>query len=121
MVHASDLQHLSITGRYAFALACVERLCAEWAVDDRFVLTEIDAHWQATEIPLACHWFDQHPFPRHAKDFAGKVGSTHLSEDQIQSLYHALDEARMVVCRSCYAAASDNDSMQSVLNVVGVL
>jgi hypothetical protein len=55
MVHARDLHHLSIRGRYAFGLACVEALCAAWAVDDPFVSDEIDAHWQAAEIRLACH------------------------------------------------------------------
>lgn len=121
MVHAGDLQHLSIRGRYAFGLACVEALCEAWAVDDPFVLDEIDAHWQAGEIRLACHWFEVHSFPRYAEDFVARLRPGRLSADRAQSLFHALDETRMVICGSCYAAASDSDSMKSVLNVAGVL
>jgi hypothetical protein len=121
MVHASDLRHLSITGRYAYALACIENLCAAWDIDEPFVLEEVNEHWQATEIPLACHWFDEHRFPHEIEDFANKLESAQLSSDQVQSLYHAFEEMRMVICRSCYAAAGDEYSMESVLNVAGIL
>jgi hypothetical protein len=121
MVHASDLCHLSITGRYAFALACLEQLCAAWRVDDPFVLGEIDAHWQATEIPKVCRWFDTYPFPGRLEKFTAQLRPGGLSADQVQSLYHAFREARMVSCVSCYAANNDAGSMQALLNVVGVL
>ena len=121
MVHASDLHHLSITGRYAYALACVKQLCAAWDIDDPYIHYEIEAHWQATEIPLACHWFDKHPFPHKIEEFAAMLGPGRMSSDQMQAIYHALGETRMVICQSCYAAAGDTYSMESVLNVVGIL
>jgi hypothetical protein len=121
MVHAIDLRPLSLRGRYAFALACIEHLCAAWAVDDPLVTAEVEAHWGALDARMACHWFDQHPFARSPEVFAAAVPPGRLSADQVDALHHALGEARMVVCGSCYAAASDEGSMQSVLNVVGVL
>jgi hypothetical protein len=121
MVHASDLRPLSITGRYAYALACIEQLCDAWDITDPFVWAEIDAHWQATEIKVACHWFDKHPVPRSPEEFRSRLRGETLSEDQVQALHHAFHEARMVCCGSCYAAPNEVQSMQSVLNVVGVL
>src|SRR5205807_10381016 len=106
---------LSIIGRYAYALACIERLCAEWAIDDPFIREEIDSHWQASEMPLACHWFDKHPFPRKIEAFVAKLQPDRMSTDQVQALYDAYDDMRMVICRSCYAAWGDAYSMESVL------
>jgi hypothetical protein len=121
MVHDSDLRRLSMRGRYAYALACVERLCSAWSVADPYVLGEVAAHWEALEAKWACHWFDGHPLPRDVEEFAAKLTAGGLTADRVQSLHHALHEARLVIARSCYAAASDTDSMQSVLNVVGIL
>ncbi len=120
MVHDSDLRLLSMRGRYAYALACAERLCTEWAVADPYILGEVAAHWQALDAKWACLWFDKHLLPRNVEEFAALTAGS-LSVDRIQSLHHALYEVQMVIGRSCYAAASDTDSMQSVLNVVGIL
>lgn len=121
MVQAGDLRHLSITGRYAFGLACVEALCAAWGVDDPFVLGEIDAHWGAAEIRLACHWFDAHPFPTGPEEFAARMRPGILLADRVADLFDVFHETRMVICGSCYAAANDDGSMSSVLAVVAVL
>jgi hypothetical protein len=121
MVQAGDLRHLSITGRYAFGLACVEALCEAWAVDDPFVRGEIDAQWGAAEIRLACHWFDAHPFPRDGEAFAARLRPGRLSADRAAALFAAFRETRMVICGSCYAAADDAGSMGSILAVAGVL
>jgi hypothetical protein len=121
MVHASDLRSLSITGRYAYALACVERLCRAWNVDGAFVLAEIDAHWQLTEMKLGCHWLDKHPFPQCPGELEALLVGRQLTGDQVQALHHAFVEARYVYGGSCYCAANDDQSMRSVLNVVGVL
>jgi hypothetical protein len=120
MVQDSDLRLLSKNGRYAYALACIERLCGAWGVDDPFVQGEVAAHWRALEAKWPCEWLEEHLLPRDVAAFAARVGGP-LSADQVQSLHHALDEARAVIGRSCYAAVSDTWSMQSVLNVVGIL
>jgi hypothetical protein len=121
MVHDSDLRRLSITGRYAYALACVERVCAAWGVDHPYIRAEVDAHWQALEAKFPCSWFEAHLLPRDVEEFAAELGLHELSDDQVQGLHHLLDEARAVILRSCWCAASDTWSMQSVLNVAGVL
>jgi hypothetical protein len=121
MVQAGDLRHLSITGRYAFGLACVEALCVAWGVDDPFVLGEIDAHWGAAEVRLACHWFDAHDFPRDAVAFAARMRPDALPADRVADLFDAFHETRMVICGSCYAAADDDGSMASTLAVTSVL
>jgi hypothetical protein len=108
-------------GRYAYALACVERMRDAWAVTDPFLCSEVEAHWQALEAKWPCNWFEEHPFPRDVEDFAALLRPHALSADQVQSLHHAIDETRRVILRSCWAAASDTWSMQSVLSVVGVL
>ena len=121
MVQASDLRHLSLIGRYAFALACVEAVCAAWAVDDPFVLGEIDAHWEAAEMRFACHWFDTHDFPLDTEEFATRLRPGQLSADQAESLFEAFHETQMVICGSCYSAMKDDGSISSVLRVAGVL
>ena len=121
MFQASDLRHLSLTGRFAYALACIDALCAAWAVDDPFVLAEIDAHWGAAEMSLACHWFDKHPFPRDAEEFGARLRPDRLTADQSAALFDAFWSAQDVICGSCYAAMNDEGSMDSVLTVAGVL
>jgi hypothetical protein len=121
MIHASDLGHLSLRGRYAYALACVEALSAAWGVDDPYILAEIDAHWQAAEVELVCHWLDDHELPWPLSNFAARVRPGGLTADRVQSLYHALSSTRSVFDGSCWAAADDPGSMQAVLNVVGIL
>jgi hypothetical protein len=121
VVHASDLAHLSLRGRYAFALACVEALCSAWEVDDPYIQGEIDAHWQAAQVELVCHWFDAHPFPWPVANFAARLRAGGLTVDRVQSLHHALCDTRFVLGGSCYAAADDPGSMQAVLDVVGIL
>jgi hypothetical protein len=120
-VHDSDLRQLSKNGRYAYALACVERLCDAWGVADPLVRGAVAAQWRAMEAQWPCLWLEEYPLPRDVPEFAASVGADTLSADQVQSLHHALDEARAVIGRSCYAAVSDTWSMQSVLNVVGIL
>lgn len=121
MIQASDLRPLSMRGRYAYALACVESLCTAWSVTDPHILGVVADHWQALEVKWACHWFEEHSLARDVESFAGGGTAGLLSGDQVQSLHHALHEVRLVIGRSCYAAASDTDSMESVLNVVGIL
>ena len=121
VVHASDLRSLSVRGRYAYGLACVERLCGAWGIDDPFVRGEIDAHWGVLDIRLGCHWFDAHPFPQDESEMRAAMRAPGLSSDQLESLHHAFEEARQVFSSSCYAAASDGGSMRAALNVVGIL
>src|SRR5437763_741894 len=121
MVHASDLRPLSVRGRYAYALACVERLCEAWEIDDPFIRDEVEAHWNVLDARLGCHWFDAHPFPRDEAELRAAMRGPAPPDDRLESLYHAFDEARQVFCGSCYAAASDGGSMRAALNVVGVL
>ena len=121
MVHDSDLRALSKNGRFAYALACVERLCDAWGIPEGEACAEVTAQWLAMEAEWPCLWLDGHRLPREVAEFAAELGDTSLSADQVQSLHHALCEARAVIGRSCYAAVSDIYSMQSVLNVVGIL
>jgi hypothetical protein len=122
MIRASDLRPLSITGRYAYALTCVERLCAAWNIGDPYVRAEIDAHWQATEIKLACHWFDEHPFPRSPEQFRSRLSSVaERSDEQIQALHQAFYWARRVCLESCYCGLIDNQSLEPALRVARIL
>jgi hypothetical protein len=121
MVHDSDLRTLSKNGRFAYALACVERLCDAWGVFEGKVRAGVAAQWLAMEAKWPCLWLEGHRLPREVADFAAGLGGASLSADQVQSLHHALWEAQAVIGRSCYEAVSDVYSMQSVLNVVGIL
>ncbi len=120
-MHDSDLRPLSKNGRYAYALACVERLCDAWGLADPFVRGTVAAQWQAMEAEWPCLWLNEHRLPLEVADFAAKLSFGAFSPDQVQSLHHALRERQDVIGRSCYAAVSDTASMQSVLNVVGIL
>jgi hypothetical protein len=70
---------------------------------------------------VAVHLVRRPPVLAGCRGVRPEIRPGSLSPDRAPSLHHALDEARRVVCQSCYAAASDTDSMQSVLSVVGVL
>ncbi len=121
MAHASTFRELSIRGRYAFALVCVQRLCDSFGLGDGFVRQEIEAHWDMLAERYGCHWFDSHPYPEQYEDFVSHAGPGRIDDDQMQSLFHALSATRWVICGSCYAALSDIGSMCSLLEVVGVL
>jgi hypothetical protein len=101
VLHASDLRPLSVRGRYAYARACVERLCEEWGIDDPFIRGQADARWGALDVRQACHWFEAHPLPRDETELRAAVTAPALSADRLESLYHAFDETRQVIGSSC--------------------
>src|SRR5437588_5870120 len=98
MIHAHDLEPLSIIGRYAFSLTCIELMCKSWNVRDLFVWDLIDAHWTLTTKTALSDgrqgydwWEETDDFAPHTPELLGaRLGATSLSGDQIQALHHAI-------------------------------
>jgi hypothetical protein len=129
MIQAHDLEPLSIIGRYAFSLSCIEQLCQAWDIHDPFVWDMIDTHWTLTTKLLlndgrtGYNWWDE------TDDFApptpvllgSRIGSSFLSSDQIQSLFHGIYELRMLASADMYCQPESYRSMTHALNIVGIL
>lgn len=119
-LHASSFRHLSIIGRYAYALACVTSLCKSWRLDTDAILSSLREHWSVIDMRSStCRWFDNHPLGEFYA-FC-ETYSLDPKSDRVQSFHHGFDEARMVICGSCYCAPRDGASMMSLLNVVGIM
>jgi hypothetical protein len=129
-MHASDVEPLNVIERYAFALACIERLCHSWGVvDEPFVRAVIDAHWTLTtkkvlsNSRVGYNWFDEtREFdPRTPEEFAARVRPGSLSADQVQALHHAIGELRALAGGDMYCQAESFRSLAPALNVAGIL
>lgn len=131
-MHASDLEPLNIFERYAFTLACIERLCRAWEVmDEPFVAEMITAHWGLLSHRLLAGrlpdgkrfnwWSDTIRFFPKPCELETRVRHGSLSADQVHSLHHAINELRMVPSRDMYCQPESHRSAIYALNVVGIL
>ncbi len=126
---ALSLEPLNIVERYAFALACIERLCQSWAVTSPYLTRLIEAHWTLTTQRVLADsrneydWFDEtREFaPDTPDELADRLGPGVLSVIQAQALHHAVDELRGLASEDMYASPQSYLSMGHTLNVIGIL
>ena len=131
-MHASDLEPLNIFERYAFALACIERLCDTWGVsEDPFVVEMIAAHWTLVGRHLLAGllpdgtrtswWTEMREYALRPDELEVRLQPGSLSLDQVHSLYHALSELRRLPSRDMNAKPQVHGSAVHALNIVGIL
>jgi hypothetical protein len=125
MLHASDFEPISVRGRSAFALTCLEVLGQRWRIDAPYFHQLLGLLWEFTSRPLLVKWFDEvreTASPRR-RDFASRLrdAAPHLGSDQVHAVRHALDELMALGGTDMYVEPQVGNTIGPALNVAGIL
>jgi hypothetical protein len=125
MVHASDFEPISIRGRFAFALTCLEVIGEQWRIEAAYFHDLIGLLWEFTSRDLLVKWFDEVrelTGPRR-RDFPERlrVAAPHLSSDQVHAVQHAVNELVSLGGIDMYVEPQVWNTIGPTLNVAGIL
>jgi hypothetical protein len=130
MLHASDFESISIRGRFAFALACLEALAAKWNVGGDYFGQLLALLWEFTSRPMLASkrdgdWWRDFGALRGGKwdDLVGRIKADNpgLSSDQLHAIRHACEELYRLGGTDMYAQPQVWNSIPATLNVAGIL
>lgn len=119
----SLLELISITGRFAFGVTCLERLCEEWQIKNQQINELIELLWTFTSSDDLSVW-DKHVYdalPEYIYEIPIKFGYEFLHKDKKKILTDVILEIIEIGMANSYGGFKSEYTMVHTLNVINLL
>lgn len=119
----SLFEPISITGRFAFGVTCLERLCEEWQVKNQKMNELIELMWTFTSSDDLSVW-DRHIYevlPDYKYEVPTKLGYEFLHKDRKKILTDVILEVVEIGMANSYGGFESEYTMRPTIKVANLL
>lgn len=117
---------ISIIGRFAFGVTCLERICEEWQIKSQQMNELIDILWTFTSTKNVSDWWEFQvseirDIADNTNETPAKFGFEFLPKDKQETLTEIIEEVIWIGAENLYGGFKSEFTMVHTLRVASLL